>query len=243
VFDARRAGLAMALVVAFAYGCGPSGTASVAPSPSPSQVASPSASPSAAAESPSPPAPSPSPSVVAADALCAHEFTTCEIAAGTYSTAPFVHPFSFTVAEAWQNNRAWPHGGEIAQPIGGFDWISGLTSGNGGTTNATLGVDPDPAAFIQFLKSLGGLTVSGPTDVTIGGLAAQQLDVETSEQILGILQFPEDAWNVDVGEKIRFFVLEIEGDTVVLIVDAYTVAAFDDFVALTQPLVDSITWE
>jgi hypothetical protein len=236
MLDVTRRGAALATLVIALAGCGSGSSGSPTASTAPSTAAStePSAS-SAASESAAPSA-----SVGEDLVLCAHEFTSCEIAAGTYSSAPFVHGFIFTIADSWQNNRAWPHGGEIAQPTGGFDWMAGITGGQ--SPNGTLAADPDPAALIAFLEGIEGFTVSPATDVEIGGVPAQQVDFVTAVEVPGIIQFPEDAWNVSVGEKIRFLIFDIDSDTTVFIVDAYHEADFDSFVELTQPILDSINW-
>lgn len=176
--------------------------------------------------------------------LCAHEFTGCQIPAGTYSTEPFEHPFEFTVTETWTNNRAWPHGGEIGTPEGdaAFQWASGVDTGT--MDGQTVEIGPEPNDVIDFLRGFEGFTVSEPTEVTIDGVSGQQVDVLTNETSApGILRFAEDALNLAPGEKVRYIVLDKDGATVLLIVDAFEQDQFEDFLARVEPILASITWQ
>jgi hypothetical protein len=185
------------------------------------------------------PSPTTAPSVTVGE-LCAHEYTGCEIPAGTYSTRPFIHPFTFTIDEPWANNRAWPEGGEIGLPVGAadraFQWATKVFVRSGNAIDS-------PEDLIATLKGLNGFTVSDTVSTTIGGAPAVQVDVVTSASVPGYLRIPNDALNVDAGEKLRFFALQRDGALVVLILDAYKKAAFDDFIAASKPLIDSIVWE
>jgi hypothetical protein len=62
--------------------------------------------------------------------LCAVEFETCPLEAGTYSAAPFEPAFTFMVDDGWTNDRAWPDGGGVSKSDGGFYWASGVEAGN-----------------------------------------------------------------------------------------------------------------
>jgi hypothetical protein len=110
------------------------------------------------------------------------------------------------------------------------------------TGPVTLG--PAPADFIAFLNKPKGWVVSKPVAVTIGGVAGQQVDVATRKVgIRAVFTIPEDAFNVDAGEKVRFIVLDKGGTRVVLMVDAFKEKDFNDVVALEQPILDSILWQ
>jgi hypothetical protein len=103
---------------------------------------------------------------------------------------------------------------------------------------------PAPADFIAFLKKPKGWVVGKPVPVTIGGVAGQRVDVATRKVgISGVFAIPEDIFNVDAGEKIRFIVLDKDGKTVVLMVDAFKEKDFADILALEQPVLDTIAWQ
>jgi hypothetical protein len=230
-------------------GCGgaagtPSAATSLAaPSAAPSVVSSPSiqVSPSVA------PSASTAPSPSAADAavpLCAKEMNPCPLTAGTYSAIPFTPTFEFTITDPWQNDRAWPDGGEIAKDSGAVQWASGVTTGyKFGLAGIATPIGSKPADFIDYLKSFKGFTVSDPIPVTIDGVSGQQVDVLTRRTAVhGIFVIAHDAFNLDAGEKIRFFVLDKDGRTVILTIDSFKAADFDAFAEVAQPVIDSITW-
>ena len=175
--------------------------------------------------------------------LCAVEFETCALESGTYSSSPFEPEFTFTVDDGWTNERAWPDGGGISKEGGAFYWASGTARGTvaGEEVEIAGGVD----GFVAFLQSLAatGMTVSEATAVVVDGAAGQQVDVESNEVDAPALFFiAEDQFNLVAGEKARFTVLDVEGETAVLIVDAFEAADFDEVAATVQPIVDSVAW-
>jgi len=200
--------------------------------------------PSVSSEAPiaSPPSSPTASPTVSVGTLCAKDFQPCDIPAGTYSSAPFSPAFTFTITAPATNNRAWPHGGDVTGDKGGLFWASGITGAATEKGPVTLG--PAPADFIAFLSKPKGWVVSKPVPVTIGGVAGQQVDVATRKLgIRAVFTIPEDAFNVDPGEKIRYLVLAKDGTTVVLMVDAFKEKDFEAVLALEQPILDSITWQ
>jgi hypothetical protein len=225
--------LAAAFAISLAA-CQPS--ASGSPSGSAEESLGPSASETLPSEAPAS-------DVATGPDLCAVEFTPCAIGAGTFSTSPFIHPFTFTITDDWSNNRAWPHGGEIQQGEASIDWVAGIESGTmpGGEEQQ---IGPAPADFIAYMTNYPGFSATVPAPVTIGGTEGQQFDVLTNDvEAPGIFFIPEDSFNLAPGEKVRYFVLEIDGETVVILVDAWVADQFDSFLEVAQPVIDSITWE
>jgi hypothetical protein len=194
------------------------------------------------------PSPTTAPSAgasVAATPLCAKEFTACSLEAGTYSTTPFEPAFDFTIAGPWQNDRAWPDGGEIATADGAVQWASGVTTGfKEGIENLGTPIGPKPADFIDYVQSFKGFTVTDPVPVTIDGVEGQQIEVSTNDTgVHGFFVITHDAFNVDAGEKIRFYVLDKDGQTVILTMDSFKEAGFDAFADVAQPVIDRVKWE
>lgn len=183
--------------------------------------------------------PPPSVAVGQAGVLCAREQAGCKIAAGTYSTRPFVHPFTFTIPEPWTNQRAWPHGGEVGPPAGGMvlQWATDVRA-NRSQDTITSAED-----LVAALGRLPGFTVSEPVPTTVGGAAGIQFDVETATALDAYLAIPEDQLNIEPAEKLRFFAVERDGALVILILDAFQQSAFDGWIAAAQPVIESITWE
>ena len=232
--------LAALVVSAASVGCA-SPAGSVAPSDSP--AASPSAAPTASASAVSA---SPAASAAGGDGeLCAREFETCRIPAGTYTTSAFEHPFTFTIeGDDWTNDRNWPHGGSMTRAgANSFLWASGVVSGRVGEEAAPIG--PTPSDFIAHLGKFDGFTVSEPIPVTVDGVSGSQVDVLSNDVAAGgMFLLPEDAFNLSPGEKTRFLVLDKGGATVVLFVESFDASTFDAFMAdVGQPILDGLTWE
>lgn len=178
-------------------------------------------------------------------ALCAKGFETCPIPAGTYSSAPFEHPFTFTISgDDWTNDRNWPHGGSMTKAAANsFLWASGVVSGD--VSGTTVEIGPTPADFIAHLRKFDGFTVSEPVPVTVDGVSGSQVDVLSNDVGAGgMFLLPEDGFNLSPGEKTRFLVLDKDGATVILFVESFKVSTFDAFLAdVAQPILDGLTWQ
>jgi hypothetical protein len=171
--------------------------------------------------------------------------TPCPVSAGTYSTTPFVHPFLVTIGDGWTNDRAWAHGGELADPsgLGYLQWGSGFTGGMG-PSGKTIAIGPTGDGVLDHFRSFKDFTVSPVEDVTIGGKTGKAVDVTTNGAgQSGILQIPEDNYNLGPGEKVRLMVFDIDGSAVALMVDIPKAKDFDAEMAAMQPVLDTIVWQ
>jgi hypothetical protein len=232
------------IVTAAIVGCaGPNNTApSGSGAESPTNAPTASASAAAATTAPSAPAAS---AAGGGGGLCAKEFEPCPISAGTYTTDAFEYPFTFTIqGDDWSNDRNWAHGGSMTKAgANSFLWASGVVSGRVGEEVVDIG--PTPADFIAHLAKFDGFTVSEPVPVTVDGVSGSQVDVLSNDvQAGGMFLLPEDGFNLSPGEKTRFLVLDQDGSTVILFVESFAAATFDDFMTeVGQPLLDGLTWE
>jgi hypothetical protein len=213
----------------------PTASLSASPTDAPASEAAPSTEPSSAA-----------PSTATGDGtLCAKGFATCPIPPGTYSSAPFEHPFTFTISgDDWTNDRNWQHGGSMTKAgANSFLWASGVTSGE--VSGTTVEIGPSPADFIAHLRKFDGFTVSEPVPVTVDRVSGSQVDVLSNDiGAGGMFLLPEDGFNLSPGEKTRFLVLDKDGATVILFVESYKAATFDAFMAdVAQPILDGLTWQ
>ena len=201
-------------------------------SASPSEAATPSASPTAAA----------SPSA-AVGKLCAKEFEPCALPAGTYRAAPFEPGFTFAVdGDDWVNQRAWPHGGGVTYTDGAFFWMTGPMSGRVDDKPVKIGDTPED--MVKFLHQPKDWVVADPKPVTIDGVSGVAVDAVTGPKARGgLLTFPEDAFNTDPKEKIRWIILDKDGKTVVFLLDSFKETGFDAVSARIQPVIDSVKWE
>jgi hypothetical protein len=242
-----RAGLSVAFVAMASLvvaGCGIAGSPSAGDSPSPGSSAGPSTG-SSTAPSAAPSEGASAPASAPAGALCAVEFEGCPIPSGTYTTDAFTHPFTFTLeGDDWINDRDWPHGGSVTKGASSaFLWASGVTEGL--VDGQIVEIGPTPADFVEHLGRFEGFTVSAATPVTIDGVDGFSVDVTTNESgAPGLFALPEDQFNLAPGEKARFIVLDKDGQTVILMVDAFEEGDFDSFATeVAQPILDGLTWQ
>ena len=224
----RSAFLVVAMLLA---GCGSGGGSSSAASSSDATASSAAASASGS-------------DGTTAGSLCAVDHTPCALEGGTYSAAPFEPAFSFTIEGSWQNDRAFADGGGISQDTGGIYWASGVERGRLGDEEVEIGATPEQ--FIAFLQSLSlaGATISAQSEQSVGDYSGASVDVESGDEPLpGLYLIDADAFNLAPNEKARFIVLDVEGETVVFVVDAFASADFDAWLATAQPVLDSVTWD
>ena len=228
-----RLGLGMILVIVLG-GCSGQGDAS-STAPSVAESIAPSASPAESA---------PASEVAGEGVLCAEGHEPCPLEAGTYSSAPFEPAFMFTIDDGWLNDRAFADGGGISKEVGGIYWASAVSGGTIAGEEVEIGASA--ADFVTFLQGLEvtGMTVTEPTPASVDGVDGQQVDVESNDVDAPALYFiEEDQFNLVANEKARFIVLDKDGETVILIVDSFTTADFDEWLDTAQPVLDSIHWE
>ena len=232
--------IALAASAALAIGCAATATSqpTTAVSQPPTQSPSPTSVPSASALSTQSPATSPL-------ALCAKDFNGCPVPAGTYSTAPFVHPFLVTIGAGWTNDRDWPHGGGLTSGSGSLlNWGSGFTGGTDPSgKSVTLKLTSD--ALFAYIRSVKGFTVSPEVPLTIGGKTGRSVDVSTNQTSAdGLLDIPEDSYNLGPGEKVRLIVFDASDPALLMIMIEVPMATdFDVAIAAMQPVLDSIIWQ
>lgn len=106
-----------------------------------------------------------------------------------------------------------------------------------------------PDDLATWIATLPGFTVVKSLDVTVGGVAAKQLDVRTGSDTTGefgpIPGIDEPHAGIGPDALARLIVLRVEGHQVLITVGVdpdNTVHDFDAAVASLQPLIDSIEW-
>jgi hypothetical protein len=186
--------------------------------------------------------PGDSPASPVARQLCAKAFEPCDLTPGTYSTAPFDHPFRFTVGDGWTNVWYGVHGGwNELLPYGRWWWASGIRAGS--IDGQTVAIGSTPTDFIDHLKRFNGLTLTQPKPVSIGGQSVIQVDVTVNEDTPEMFSIDDNAFNLGAGETVRFDLFDVSGQTVVLVLEAVEASRFGELVDRTLPMHDSITWD
>jgi hypothetical protein len=206
--------------------------ATVAPTATPSPSAT--ASPTVVATT----APTPT---VAPIALCGKDLTACIEAPGTYTTAPFAPPFTFTIGDGWKNDANEADTGELSNAVGSFGWMANPRASD--PTGKPLKTGITPEDLIAALHALKGFTVSATSTVTIGGLIATQVDVlsnDNTDNFIFVLQ------HIGIGmrpsSKMRLTFLQLDQVVVVLVLETDKATDFDGFAAAAQPILDSLAW-
>ena len=140
------------------------------------------------------------------------------------------------------NQRAWPHGGGVTYDEGAFFWMAGPMEGRIADKGVDIGDTADD--MVTFLGRPKDWDVADPVPITIDGVTGVAVDTVTGPKARpGLLTFPEDQFNTDPKEKIRWIVLEKDGTRVIFLLDAFKAANFDDVSARVQPIIDSVAWE
>ena len=174
--------------------------------------------------------------------LCAVEYETCPIPAGSYTVDTFRQPFTFTIGDAWQNDRDWPDSGGISTDIGGIYWSTDVMSGvvDDNPSNFESTID----GFIGHLESYEGFDVTAGEATTIGGEPATVVDVLTNETLArGLYLTERDEYSLAPGEAARFYLMERDGSLVTFVIESWIHEDFEAFHADAQPVLDSIAWE
>ena len=82
-------------------------------------------------------------------------------------------------------------------------------------------VGDTPEDMVKFLHQPKDWVVADPKPVTIDGVSGVAVDAVTGPKARGgLLTFPEDAFNTDPKEKIRWIILDKDGKTVVFLLDS-----------------------
>lgn len=214
-------------------------TASSAVTATPTPVPTPAPTPVPTAAPTPTPYPTPGPP---AKALCSNgdgEFPikVCKLAPGTYSAAPFVPVFRFTLGAGWTNSLAGINAGQLSKgkPMTTlFGWSTGLTADGadiGKTTDSLLG----------FFASRPDITVSAPTAVMIGGMPGRSIDFTLSKGEI-FMRSGKSGGGFQTGEKVRAIVVDVNGAVVLLAIEALDPKDFDAEMTAVQPILDSIVW-
>jgi hypothetical protein len=244
-------GIGCLVFVAVVYGCAaPAVTNAPAPSESAAAVASPSAesvppsSAPAATESPQPTAsptrtPNPSPKELCASGDGVFPSKECKLHSGTYTSKPFKVPFQFSIDQGWTNSLAGINAGQLLKTATtgtGFGWATGMTA------EGKPDVGKSTTAMLDFIATVPGITSSEPAAVTIGGVAGSSIDFSLSKGQI-FFRVGKSGAIYAPGEKVRAYVLDVNGSVVMMAVEVYSPNDFEKEVAAVQPVIDSIVWE
>jgi hypothetical protein len=125
---------------------------------------------------------------------------------------------------------------------GAFWWMADATAGFVDGKPVKIGEGTE--ALITYLRGFEDWTIQNPEPITIDGVSGVSMDVVTGPKPReSMMQFPEDAFNTDPNERIRWIVFEKDGHVVQFLLDAFKKGNYDAVRSRIQPIIDSVAWE
>ena len=184
------------------------------------------------------------------------------LAGGTYTSAGFQPPVTFTVPEGWvlpTDTELYAYLRPVENDAIG---VHLFRDPKAASQDASCPAAPEPgvggsaAELAAWIEQRPGLVVSAPTMATVGGLSGIQLDVglksdwtQSCPFANGIPSVPLfnspaiDHWVVVGNERLRLFLLDLPGGgTVVVDLDAFDGDQVEDLIARSTGIVRSLAF-
>jgi hypothetical protein len=182
--------------------------------------------------------------------------------AGTYTSAGFQPPVTFTVPEGWvqpTDTELYTYLRPIENDAIGVHLFRDPKAASQDSSCPAApepGVGGSAAELAAWIEQRPGLVVSAPTMATVGGLSGIQLDVglksdwtQSCPFANGIPSVPLfnspaiDHWVVVGNERLRLFLLDLPGGgTVVVDLDAFDGDQVEDLIARSAGIVRSLAF-
>lgn len=180
--------------------------------------------------------------------------TTCTMRAGHYYSSEFHVAFDLLDGE-WTNTVNWPNALELRDGPRSITFISGPSDScsrwyaNYYYWSCTSVGPPPPvtaAGLRRELREYGEVAV-GRMDrsLRIDGRPTGTFDVRSTaeeEWPVSIVTIQSGGYSLGPGQSLRLSILEIDGESVILALEAPT-KSFEAYVAAMQPVLDSIEFE
>jgi hypothetical protein len=153
------------------------------------------------------------------------------LAAGVYYTELFTPRLVVTLPDGWGN------AGQYA------DQLALLRRPEPGDQALTIDSSPgdDAAATVVELTSVRGTEATPPFEKEVAGLPAQQFDLTIVDEQVRIPAL-SDVYTSFEGDKIRVWVLDVDGVTLKILAEA-TGAEFDAFVVEAEAVLETLRFE
>lgn len=160
-----------------------------------------------------------------------------ELPAGRYKTSAFEPRVLLEVPAGWATLHEGAAFFDVNRPLlqpeqeGGPIWDVAILV-------ARLDGDEAPGDVIDGLEENPSLEVSGEARAALDGAEGISVDVEpTSEST--IVSFPEGSLAAFPGRKLRVYAVDVDGRTIVLVVDG-AAETFDEDLEAARPVLDSL---
>jgi len=184
--------------------------------------------------------------------------------AGTYTSAAFQPPVTFTVPDGWElvtDSAGYlelrPAGSEVTG-IYLFRDVVAASQDPACPTAAEPGIGSTSTDLVLWIRSLAGLTASTPAMVTVGGLRGTSLDIGIVPGWTASCPFANGLptvallvgetsglrWVVAGDERLRLYILDLPGGgTVIVDVDAFDGTLMDPLLSAAAPIVKSLQFQ
>ena len=177
---------------------------------------------------------------------------------GTHVTAdPFLARVTFTVPAGWEGIMGGPYLVDLGKPAEpgavSFQVFDTVYADPCDFAKGPLVPQPGPSVddLATALVGLPGLDVSAPTDITIDGYRGKQLTLTAPSDLTGCTLSPEGnllTWELPLGarigmncgEIIRVWILDVDGQRLVIVASNKPGALDDASKAEVQAVLDSI---
>jgi hypothetical protein len=245
----RRFIAGLALVASLAGCAAPAAVSTAAPSVSATPAATINAGPTAAPVTP--PAATVPPATEPPDPLfppcdAAYDNGPCALPSGPVEN--FIVPeLHVTIGSHWEAD--YDFAGVLAMehdvaPLAGFFVASAPPTGRNG-----VAIKPGAAKVMAYLAAAKGVAAGPRKAVVVAGHHGFSIDVQATEDIQGILAFPRaDAtpgplgYDLHAGAWARFYALDVEGTTVIIIAEAGPGLTLAEGLVATDPVLGTVTF-
>ncbi len=140
----------------------------------------------------------------------------------TFSATEFEPPFTIELPGGWQSTEVEP---------GDVQFVSGTTGGHALTFSSRL-ADTPVAEAAELMRTAPSLTATEPTEAMVAGHPGLVFtgEVQDDTEIPGIQYFAVSAF------RMRFWAIDVDGRTVVLVADALATEAEPYFAEVDEVL-------
>jgi hypothetical protein len=160
------------------------------------------------------------------------------LAPGTYRTNTFDPTLVFTLPAGW--HEFFPDD-EDEVALGGPDAFMNMTRPTQ-VIDPEIGTTDAPDDLLTWLTEHPGLRAQTPVSVTVAGIESSYLDLESSGgRDLPLFHYATGNMRIPAGAETRLYVVPLEGpDLVLMMGDEPPPDHFDEAVALSQPIIESL---
>jgi hypothetical protein len=185
------------------------------------------------------------------------------LAGGTYTSAAFRPPVTFTVPEGWVMPADTPLYLTLRPVENDLIGVHLFADPKAASQDASCpaaaepGVGGSAAELVEWIQARPGLIVSSPAMVSVGGLSGLMVDVGLKADWTQACPFADgmpsvplfnspaiDHWVVVGNERLRLYVLDVPGGgTVVVDLDAFDGDQVEDLLARSTSIVKSLKFD